>query len=67
MSPRPSHRRIAAAIMTLQPKGKRRRSPDDSDIDPADLDPITGEPVEGYESPCIEPHPFGGGISAGDY
>jgi hypothetical protein len=36
-------------------------------MDPADLDPMTGEPVEGYSSPCIEPHPFGGGINAGDY
>jgi hypothetical protein len=59
---------IKSAILTLKevtpPKRKRRR--DYSDIDPQDLDPNTGEPCDGYSSPCIEPHPFGGGISARD-
>jgi hypothetical protein len=58
---------IKAAILTLKPAKRRVRQPDYSDIDPRDLDPETGAPCEGYESPCIEPHPFGGGISAGDY
>jgi hypothetical protein len=59
---------IKAAILTLkEAKPRRQRRPDYSDMDPADLDPMTGEPAEGYSSPCIEPHPFGGGISAGDY
>lgn len=36
-------------------------------VDPGDIDPATGAPYEDYSSPCIEPHPFGGGIKAGDY
>jgi hypothetical protein len=59
---------IKTAILTLKPvKRERRRRADYSDIDPGDIDPDTGEPYEGYSSPCVEPHPFGGGISAGDY
>jgi hypothetical protein len=59
---------IKTAILTLKPVArKRRRRSDYSDIDPQDIDPDTGRPYEGYSSPCIEPHPFGGGISAGDY
>ncbi len=58
---------IKTAILTLKPvERKRRRRADYSDIDPADLNE-DGTPCEGYSSPCIEPHPFGGGISAGDY
>lgn len=58
---------IKTAIMTLKPKPRKVRRPDYSDIDPQDIDPATGEPYEGYSSPCIEPHPFGGGISAAEY
>jgi hypothetical protein len=58
---------IKSAILTLREVPKRkRRAPDYSHIDPQDLDE-NGELYEGYSSPCIEPHPFGGGISAGDY
>jgi hypothetical protein len=60
---------ITKAILTLKevkPKRRARRE-DWSDIDPADMDPDTGRPYEDYSSPSIEPHPFGGGISAGDY
>lgn len=36
-------------------------------IDPGDINPDTNRPYDDYSSPAIEPHPFGGGISAGDY
>lgn len=58
---------IKTAILTLKEVPKRKRRRDFSHIDPSDIDPDTNEPYENYESPCIEPHPFGGGISAGDY
>lgn len=58
---------IKAAILTLSEVPKRKRRRDYSDIDPQDIDPDTGEPYDNYSSPCIEPHPFGGGILAGDY
>lgn len=57
---------IKSAILTLKPVPKRQRRSDYSDIDPQDLTE-EGVPYEGYSSPCIELHPFGGGISAGDY
>lgn len=59
---------IKSAILTLKEvKPRRQRREDWSDIDPSDIDPDTGAPCEDYSSPCIEPHPFGGGINAGDY
>lgn len=57
---------IRTAILSLKAKPRRRRV-DYRDIDPSDIDPDTNEPYDNYESPCIEPHPFGGGISAADY
>lgn len=59
---------IKSAILTLKEAPKRkRRQPEYRDyIDPQDLDE-NGVPYEGYSSPCIEPHPFGGGILAVDY
>lgn len=57
---------IKDAILTLKPVKRVRRAQDNSNIDPSDLDE-NGELYENYSSPCIEPHPFGGGISAGDY
>ncbi len=57
---------IKTAILTLKPVQRKRRRADFSDIDPQDLTE-DGVPHEGYSSPSIEPHPFGGGISAGDY
>lgn len=56
-------------ISIIGPEDKKRtkRRARYDDIDPQDIDPNTGAPYEGYSSPCIEPHPFGGGISAGDY
>lgn len=58
---------IKTAILTLKEAPKRnRRQHRFDDIDPSDLQE-DGTPYPNYESPCIEPHPFGGGISAGDY
>lgn len=58
---------IKAAILTLkEAKPRRRRQPDYSHFDPADLTE-EGVPHDDYSSPSIEPHPFGGGIPAGDY
>lgn len=59
---------IKSAILTLKeaaPK-RRRRERDYREIDPQDLTE-EGVPYDDYSSPCIEPHPFGGGINAGDY
>lgn len=50
-----------------RPKRNRARADRYADIDPQDIDPNTGAPYEDYSSPCIEPHPFGGGMSAEDY
>lgn len=58
---------IKSAILTLKAAPKKRRRHAYDDIDPSDIDPETNEPYDNYESPCIEPHPFGGGINAGDY
>lgn len=57
---------IKSAILTLKEKKRPKRHADYSHIDPQDMTE-EGVPYEGYSSPCIEPHPFGGGISAGDY
>lgn len=58
---------IKTAILTLKEVPKRKkRAPDYSHMDPQDLTE-DGVPYDDYSSPCIEPHPFGGGISAGDY
>lgn len=57
---------IKAAILTIKPVKREKRRPDYPHIDPQDLNE-DGDLYEGYSSPCIEPHPFGGGISAGDY
>lgn len=58
---------IKSAILTLKAVPKARRRHQFDDIDPQDIDPETNEPYDNYSSPCIEPHPFGGGINAGDY
>lgn len=58
---------IKSAILTLKAVPKRGRRHSYDDIPPEHIDPETNEPYEDYSSPCIEPHPFGGGISAGDY
>lgn len=57
---------IKTAILTLKEVPKRKRQRNLSHVNPQDLDE-NGELYEGYSSPYIEPHPFGGGISAGDY
>lgn len=58
---------IKSAILTLKEVPKRKRARHQyTDIDPQDLQE-DGTPYPDYSSPCIEPHPFGGGISAGDY
>lgn len=59
---------IKTAILTLrEAPTKRSRRHQFDDIPPEHIDPETNEPYPDYESPSIEPHPFGGGISAGDY
>jgi hypothetical protein len=58
--------RTRKAIFTLKEATKRKRHADYSHMDPADLTE-EGVPYDDYSSPCIEPHPFGGGIRAGDY
>lgn len=57
---------IKCAILTLKPVERKRRRADYRDIDPQDLTE-DGVPHKDYSSPCIELHPFGGGISAEDY
>lgn len=57
---------VKAPAAPAKPRRRRGRR-DWSHIDPSDIDPDTNEPYPDYSSPSIEPHPFGGGISAKDY
>lgn len=56
-------------ITSVSGPHKRRRAQAEryDGVDPSDIDPETGAPYDNYSSPCIEPHPFGGGIPAGEY
>ncbi len=64
---RAQRERTKRAILSLNEVPKHQRWRNWSYVDPSDIDPDTNEPYDNYESLCIEPHPFGGGISAGDY
>lgn len=57
----------APAAEAKPARRRRGRAADYSHIDPAHIDPDTGAPYDNYETESIEPHPFGGGILAGDY
>jgi hypothetical protein len=58
---------MAITITSIRENKKPKRRSDYRDIDPSDIDPDTNELYANYSSPCIEPHPFGGGIKASDY